>query len=115
MLITLVARWWQYFPCLRCFKFYLKHNLVNSAYFKPTDKDEIVNIINKFQKGKSLGPNSVPIHILKYNSEILLPILADHMPISIRIMINVEDDKGPGFFKFNNSLLNEKEYIKERK
>ena len=66
----------------RCFKFYLKHNLVNSAYFKPPDKDEIVNIINQFQKGKSLGPNSIPIYILKYNSEILAEPLSKIINLS---------------------------------
>ena len=54
-------------------KFYefLKNRMEKSVYFKLTHKDEIVKIINNLKKGKALGPNSIPTHILKFNVEVL--------------------------------------------
>ena len=47
------------------FKDYLPRRLTNSIAFRPTDKDEIINIISKFKTGKSCGPTSIPVNIFK--------------------------------------------------
>ena len=47
------------------FKDYLPNRLSNSLAFRPTDKDEIINIISKFKTGKSCGPTSIPVNIFQ--------------------------------------------------
>ena len=44
---------------------YLKNPNNSSFFIKPSDKNEIIQIISSFQQGKSLGPNSFPDRILQ--------------------------------------------------
>ena len=60
----------------KSFKSYMGNNTLNSFYLKATTTVEIEKIIKSFKKGKSLGPNSIPIKILKYNADILAPTIS---------------------------------------
>ena len=54
---------------------FLKNRATNSVFFNPTTKNEIIKVISNLNKGKALGPNSIPVDILKYNAEIIsLPL-----------------------------------------
>ena len=54
------------------FSSYLNHlNVNHSIYLKPTDTSEIIKIINNLDNSKSLGPNSIPINILKFNVHVI--------------------------------------------
>ena len=54
---------------LKSFKNYIGSNNLNSFYLNPTTPNEIEKIIKKFKMGKALGPNSIPVNILKANAE----------------------------------------------
>ena len=67
------------------FNDYLKHlSMTNSLYFKPTTEDEVIKIIKNLNNGKSLGPNSIPIRILKYNDTILSKPLSKIINLSLK-------------------------------
>ena len=53
------------------FETFLKKNLVSSFYLSPTNENEIEKIISSLKSGKSTGPNSIPIFILKHCSKSL--------------------------------------------
>ena len=78
---------------LKSFKNYIGSNNLNSFYLNPTTPNEIEKIIKKFKMGKALGPNSIPVNILKANADILAA------PISK--LINTSFDSGvfPDFCK----------------
>ena len=59
---------------------------LNSIYLKPTDEDEVKKIISSLDSKKSIGPNSIPIIILKQHKDIL--------SIPISILINQSFEKG---------------------
>ena len=64
----------------------MKNQVTNSIYLAPTDEKEISKIISSLNPKKSLGPSSIPVHILKNNTNILAK------PIST--LINQSFEKG---------------------
>ena len=49
---------------------YLNNSNENNYLISPTDKDEIVNIINNISMNKAVGPHSIPtyiLHLIKLN------------------------------------------------
>ena len=56
---------------LKKFYDYLRNLQVEKSFFlKPVVKQEIINIILAFDNKKSLGPNSIPIYILKISNNL---------------------------------------------
>ena len=53
------------------FNVYLKNKLVNSFVLNPVDESEVVKLVNNINKNKSLGPNSIPISVLKRHIDVL--------------------------------------------
>ena len=46
--------------------------IVSQTFFiSPTDTTEVTSIVNSLKSGKSVGPNSIPVRILKNNIDIL--------------------------------------------
>ena len=57
-------------PSLKPYTEYLHNVNVSSSFFmRPASQSEISNIIRDLDKGKALGPNSIPISILKLNND----------------------------------------------
>ena len=44
-------------------------NVRHSFFMKPTCKEEVYEVIRNLDSGKSLGPNSVPVFVLKVNND----------------------------------------------
>ena len=59
-----------------CYQRYLNSPYNDSFLLEPTTPNEILKIIKNFKKGKLLGPNSVPLTILKFNSDIFSQIIS---------------------------------------
>ena len=53
------------------FKNFLKNSSLNSFLLKATSEDEVYKLISQLNKGKALGPLSIPVTILKDNVNIL--------------------------------------------
>ena len=53
------------------FKNFLKNSSLNSFLLKATSEDEVHKLISQLNKGKALGPLSIPVTILKDNVNIL--------------------------------------------
>ena len=49
------------------FKNFLKNSSLNSFLLKATSEDEVHKLISQLNKGKALGPLSIPVTILKDN------------------------------------------------
>ena len=52
------------------FSFYLKNSNPNNFFINPTDKNEIINIINNISINKATGPHSIAsdiLHIIKFD------------------------------------------------
>ena len=49
------------------------------------------------------------------NTYVLASLLTDHSPISFSYCKNEESNRGRGFWKFNNSLIENKEYVQQMK
>ena len=56
----------------KSFLSYLPNPNSKSLRLSPVDDDEVINLISKLDTSKSPGPNSVPTHLIKYNSDILV-------------------------------------------
>ena len=59
-------------PC----KNFLKNSSLNSFLLKATNEDEVHKLISQLNKGKALGPLSIPVAILKDNANILSTLLS---------------------------------------
>ena len=51
---------------------YLGNRSSASFFVSPTDRNEVKNIISQLQTGKSVGPNSIPINLLKMLSPVIV-------------------------------------------
>ena len=49
------------------------------------------------------------------NTDVLASLLTDHSPISFSYCKNEESNSGRGFWKFNNSLIENEEYVQQMK
>ena len=49
------------------------------------------------------------------NTDVLASFLTDHSPIRFSCLNNKESNRGSGFWKFNNSLTENKEYVLQMK
>ena len=47
------------------------------------------------------------------NADLLASLLTDHSPVLFSCFKNDESNKGRGFWKFNNSLIENEEYVIE--
>ena len=65
---------------------FLKSRQQNSLFLEPTTADDIAKVISSLNPKKSLGPNSIPSHILKTNSKIFSPLIA--------VLVNQSFDEG---------------------
>ena len=54
----------------------LVNRLSKSIYLGETSTDEIIKIIKLLNSNKSLGPNSIPVHLIKCNADIISPPLS---------------------------------------
>ena len=72
---------------------FLKNSLSESMFINATDEREIENIINSLNKKKALGPNSIPIKILKDHAVIL------SKPLSLLINLSFETGVFPDLCK----------------
>ena len=64
-------------PTQKSFSSYLFNKNENSFFLAPTTKEEIEDIIKNFKLNKALGPNSIPIRILKDQEEEIAKPLHD--------------------------------------
>ena len=53
------------------YKYYLQGSVVNSFFLKPATEKEVILVINEMKTSKSMGPNSIPTHILKMSNQII--------------------------------------------
>ena len=66
---------------LKKFYDYLRNFQVEKSFFlKPVVKQEIIDIILAFNNKKSLGPNSIPIYILKISNNLFSDLLTEIYP-----------------------------------
>ena len=49
------------------------------------------------------------------NTDVLASLLTDHLPITFSYCKNEESNRGRGFWKFNNSLVENEEYAHQMK
>ena len=57
-----------------------------------------------------LIPNDLQFEVK--NCEVLAPLQSDHSPVFLKFKSSVDESiKGPGHWKFNNSLVNEVNFI----
>ena len=49
------------------------------------------------------------------NTDVLASLLTDHSPITFSCLKNEESNRGRGFWKFNNSLIENVEYVFQKK
>ena len=71
-------------PTDKDFNDYLKNLKIDKTFFlSPADKNEIIDIIKLFDINKSLGPNSIPIYILKVYKEFFSEKLLTLINISL--------------------------------
>ena len=75
------------------FFFYLGNKIQNSFFLKPVQEEEIKKIVMKLNSNKSVGPNSLPIKILKTH--------IDSLAKAIAVFINISFKEG----KFPTALL----------
>ena len=91
---------------------YLKNPNNYSFFIKPTDKTEIIQLINSMQQGKSVGPNSFPNRILQLIKYEIAEPLAEIINLSyetgiyydkpkITDTIPIYKDKGSEFERYN--------------
>ena len=69
-------------PSHKHFSHFLKNRHHNSFFLSPTSKSEILSIISSLNSNKSVGPNSIPIKILKLLKNDISSQLADIFNIS---------------------------------
>ena len=55
------------------------------------------------------------IQISVKNTDVLASLLTDHSPITFSCFSNEESNRGRGFWKFNNSLIENEEYVLQMK
>ena len=63
---------------------YLGNKIENSLFLKPVEEEEIKKIVMKLNSNKSVGPNSLPIKILKSHIDSLAKVLAAIINISFK-------------------------------
>ena len=81
------------------FKNFLKNSSLNSFLLKATSEDEVHKLICQLNKGKALGPLSIPVTILKDNVNIL------STPLSFIINQSFEQDVFPESLKTVQVML----------
>ena len=64
-------------PSQQHFSGFLKSRHQNSYFLSPANKSEMQNIISSLDSSKSIGPNSMPIKILKLIKKDISSQLAD--------------------------------------
>ena len=65
------------------FRKYLKNNRFDKTFFlRPTNPIEIFDIINSLINKKALGPNSLPVYILKVNNHLFSDLLSKIINLS---------------------------------
>ena len=70
---------------LRKFYDYLRNLQVEKSFFlKPVVKQEIFDLILAFDNKKSLGPNSIPIYILKISNNLFSDLLTEIANLSFK-------------------------------
>ena len=69
-------------PSHKNFSHFLKNRHQNSFFLSPTSKSEILSVISSLNSNKSVGPNSIPIKILKLLKNDTSSQLADIFNIS---------------------------------
>ena len=95
------------------YKKYLKNKNENSFFITPTDKNEIINILNTFNINKSTGPHSIPNSILFLIKYIIAEPLATMIHLSFETGIFIDDlkvAKTVPIFKGTGSNLNHCNY-----
>ena len=75
------------------FSKFINIQLSNSLYLSPTDEKEISKILSSLNPNKTLGPSSIPVHILKNNIHILAK------PISVLVNQSFEQGEFPECLK----------------
>ena len=61
-------------------------------FFKPVIPQEICEIINSFDRNKSVGPNSIPVYILKIYKDLFSKNLCDLCKLAKIIPLHKKDD-----------------------
>ena len=70
---------------MKKFDEYLRNIHVGKSFFlNPASPQEIFDIILSYDIKKSLGPNSIPIYILKISNNLLSDVLADIINLSFK-------------------------------
>ena len=90
------------------FKKYLKNRNENSFFITPTDKTEIIDILNTFNVNKSIGPHSIPNNILQLIKYIIAEPLALIINLSFETGIFIENlkiSKTIPIYKDSGSIL----------
>ena len=58
---------------------------------------------------------SISMQVSVKNTDVLASLLNDHSPVAYSYCKNEESNRGRGFWKFNNSLIENEEYVHEMK
>ena len=75
------------------YKKYLKNGNCSSFFINPTNKDEVIDIINTFEINKSTGPHSIPNNILHLINQIIAEPLSLIINLSFETGIYIESLK----------------------
>ena len=95
------------------YKKYLKNRNPNSFFVRPTNREEILEIIDGLQKGKASGPFSIPEHLLEMIKHDIAKPLADITNISFETGIyfdKLKVSKVIPIFKNKESMLDCENY-----
>ena len=90
-----------------------KHSLSDVWRYFNQNKQQFTWFKSTMNQGARLDMLYVSNHLLSqcYDVEILPGYRTDHSIVSMRIQVN-ESSRGPGLWKFNESLLKDEEYVK---
>ena len=75
------------------FSVYLKNRVNNSIFVCPVDDIEVLNMLNKLDKSKSSGPNSIPTNLLKNHAHAFV------LPLKLAINQSFVEGKFPDLLK----------------
>ena len=84
------------------FLVYLNNRANNSMFVCPVDENEVFGMLNKLDKSKSCGPNSIPTNLLKNH------VNAFVLPLKLVINQSFSEGKFPDLLKIALSSIQKK-------
>ena len=77
----------------KTFREYLKNPVASSIFISPVSDDEVLGMLNKLDKTKSSGPNSIPTCLLKNHAKFF------SLPLKLAINQSFTEGKFPDLLK----------------